>query len=157
MKYTRATRTLATVFHKNKYITDPGITLEYRVTATSGKLAAETKSRMANHISETLLQQLERLRIIIKHVWTQKDNQQWTPPIAPPIQTIKFQVALAKTLGSELTIPVIVPTPQMPFQHPKGASLPNKRISPTATPPRVVPTPRVEQPVKPRRSPQLVA
>ena len=55
MKDTRATVILVTVFHKHKYITNSGVTPEDRVISTSGKLAAEIKGHMANHLSETVL------------------------------------------------------------------------------------------------------
>ena len=55
MKDTILTRISTTVFHKHKYITDPSVTPEDRVIATSGKLAAELKGRMATHLSETAL------------------------------------------------------------------------------------------------------
>ena len=51
MKDTRATRILATIFHKYKYITNPGVTPEDRIMTTEGKLAADLKGGMANHLS----------------------------------------------------------------------------------------------------------
>ena len=51
MKDTRATITSATVLHKHKYITNPIITSEDRVMATSGKLEDELKGHMATHVS----------------------------------------------------------------------------------------------------------
>ena len=54
-KGTIATRISATVFHKHKYITNPSVTPDDRVIGTSGKLAAELKGRMTNHLSETAL------------------------------------------------------------------------------------------------------
>ena len=143
MKDTRATRILATVFHKNKYITNPGVTPEDYVIATSGKLAAELKGRMANHLRKTALEQLEQMGTIIKQLWTQKYNQKQTPPIALPRKSSKVQVTLTQKVGSGLPIPHIFSTPHTIFQHPKGASLPTPEISPTATTPKVVTPPRV--------------
>ena len=51
MKDTRATRILATIFHKYKYITNPGVTPEDRIMTTEGKLAANLKGGMANRLS----------------------------------------------------------------------------------------------------------
>ena len=69
-KDTKATIILATIFHKHKYITNPGVIPEDRVMATSGKLAAELKGRMANHFSEMVLKKLEQLGTILKQGWT---------------------------------------------------------------------------------------
>ena len=69
MKDTRATRIFATILHKHMYITKPSVTLEDRVMATIGKLAAELKGHMATHLSKTDLHQLERLGIILKQGW----------------------------------------------------------------------------------------
>ena len=153
MKDTRATRILATVFHKHKYITNPGVTPEDRAIATEVKLVAEIKVIMANHLSKMALEQLEQLGTIINQGWTQKDNQQRTPPSAPPRQTSKVQVALTQKVGSGVPIPKTLSTPHLPFQHPNRASHTTSEISPTETVPRVVPPPWVEQPETPRRSP----
>ena len=59
MKDTRVTRISATVFHKHKDITNPSVTPEDHVMATSSKLAADLKGRMATHLSKTALHQLE--------------------------------------------------------------------------------------------------
>ena len=56
----------ATILYKHKYITNPSVTSEDRVMATSGKLTAELKGRMATHLSETYLHQLYQLGTIIK-------------------------------------------------------------------------------------------
>ena len=85
MKDTIATRILSTVFHKHKYITNPGVTPEVRVISASGKLTADIKGRMEYHLSKEALDQVERLGNIIKQGWTQKDNQKRNPPIALPI------------------------------------------------------------------------
>ena len=66
MKDTRATRISGTVFNKHKYITNPGVTQEYRVMSTSGKLAAELKGRMTTHLSKMALKKLEQLGTILK-------------------------------------------------------------------------------------------
>ena len=115
MKATRATQISATVFHKHKYITNPGVTPEDRVMTTAGKLMAELKGRMANNLRETELKQLEQLWTILKYGWTQKDNQQQTPPSAPPRQTSQVQVALTQKVRYQLPIPVIVLTLQIPL------------------------------------------
>ena len=157
MKDMRATRISATVFHKHKYITNPGVTPEYQVISTAGKLEAQIKGHMKNHINEMELYQLEQLWTILKQGWAHKDNEQQTPSITLPRQTRKVQVVLAQKVGSGVPITRILSTPHLLFKHPKGASLPTPEISSTATPPMVVPTPRVEQIVMPRRSPQLVS
>ena len=128
MKDTRATRILATVFNKHKYITNPGVTPEDRVIATAGKLTADLKVRMVNRLSKTALEQLKRLGTILKQGWSQKDNQKQTPPITPPRQTIKLQVALTQKLVSGVPIPHIFSTPHLLFPDPKGVSLPTPAI-----------------------------
>ena len=153
MKYTIATRISSTLFHKHKYITNPGVTPEDCVISTSVKLVVDLKFCMANHRSETALEQLDRIGTILKQGWTQKDNQQQTPPISPPRQNRNLQVALTQKVGYGVPIPHIFSTPHLLFQYLKGVSLPYPEISPTETPPRVVPPSRVEQPVTPRRSP----
>ena len=52
MKDTRATQISATVFHKNKYTTNPYIPPKDRFTAAVGKLADTPKGRMPPHPSE---------------------------------------------------------------------------------------------------------
>ena len=157
MKETRATIISATVFHNHNYITNPRVTPEDHVVATAGKLVAELKGRMATHLSETALQQLEQLGTIIKQGWTHQDNQPRNPPLAPPKHTSKVQVTLPQKFGSELLLLGLVPTPQIPFQHPNGVSPPTPNISPTATPPRVEPPLSVGQPATPWRYPLLEA
>ena len=157
MKDTRVTIILAKLFHRHKYITNPGVIPEDRVIATAGKLVVDLKGRMENHLSKTALEKMDQLGTILKQGWSQKDNQKQTPPITPPRQTIKLQVALTQKVVSGVPIPHILYTPHLIFQYPKGVSLPTPAISPTATPPRVVPPSRVEQPVTPRQSPRLVA
>ena len=85
MKDTRATRILATVFHKHKYITKTGVTPEDHIISTAHKLTAELKGRTDNQLIQKSLQQLEWLGTIIKQVWIQKDNKQRIPPIETPI------------------------------------------------------------------------
>ena len=66
MEDTWATRILAPVFHKHKYITNHGVTPEDRVTSAEGKLADGLKGRMTHHLSETTLDQLELIVTILK-------------------------------------------------------------------------------------------
>ena len=68
-----------------------------------------------------------------------------------------MQVTITQNVGYGLSIPGIVITLQLPFQNPKGASIPTPNISPTATLPRLVPLSRVEQPVTTRTPPLLAA
>ena len=84
MKDTIVTRISATFFHKHKYITNSSVTPEDRVMATEGKLAANLKGHMVNHLIKKALQQLERLGTILKQGCTHKDNQPQTLTIAPP-------------------------------------------------------------------------
>ena len=82
MRDTRATRISATVFCKNKYITNPSVTPEDRVMATSGKLEADLKGLMATHFNEKALHQLKRLGTILKQGWDHAKNPA-RPPIIP--------------------------------------------------------------------------
>ena len=66
MKDTRATQILATVFHKHKYITNPDITPKDRVISSAKKLADALKDHVYPHLSEISLEQLERIRTILK-------------------------------------------------------------------------------------------
>ena len=86
MKDTRATRILATVFHKHKYITNPDITSEDRVIAADGKLEDTLDGRMLPHLIETILEQLERIGTILNHEQTQTvhPNMPRIPPNPPP-------------------------------------------------------------------------
>ena len=86
MKDTRATRISATVFHKHKYITSPDITPEDRVIAAAGKLENTPKGRLTPHLSETILDQLERIGTILKHerAQTVQPNTPRIPPNPPP-------------------------------------------------------------------------
>ena len=128
MKDTRATRILATVFHKHNYITNTGVKKEDRVIATAGKLVVDLKGRMENHLSKTALEKMDQLGTILKQGWSQKDNQKQTPPITPPRQTIKLQVALTQKVVSGVPIPHIFSTPHLLFPDPKGVSLPTPAI-----------------------------
>ena len=67
MKDTRATQILATVFHKHKYITNADITTKDRVIAAAGNLEDTLKGGMPPHLSEKILEQLERIGTILKH------------------------------------------------------------------------------------------
>ena len=86
MKDTRATLILAAVFHKHKYITNPDITPESRVIAAAGNLSDTIKGCMPPHLSETILEKLKRIRIILKHEQTQTfhTNTLRIPPNPPP-------------------------------------------------------------------------
>ena len=70
MKDTRATIISATIFHKQKDITNPSVTPEDRIMATVGKLVADLKARMATQLSKTALHQLEQLGTILKQGWS---------------------------------------------------------------------------------------
>ena len=89
MKDTIVTRISATFFHKHKYITNSSVTPEDRVMATEGKLAANLKGHMVNHLIKKALQQLERLGNILNQVWIHQDNQPRIPSIALPKHTSK--------------------------------------------------------------------
>ena len=86
MKDTRATRILATVFHKHKYITNPDITPKYMVIAAARNMVDTLKGLMPPHLSETILEQLERIGTILKHERTQtvQPNTPRIPPNPPP-------------------------------------------------------------------------
>ena len=75
MKDTRATRILATMFHKNKYITNTDITPEDQVISAAGQLTDELKGSMPPHLSETSLEQLDRIGTILKQGRTQMVQQ----------------------------------------------------------------------------------
>ena len=81
MKETRATQILVTVWHKHKYITNLDITPKDQVIAESGKLVEELKCRMPTHLSETTLEQSERIRTILKKGRAQTVHN--NPPIKP--------------------------------------------------------------------------
>ena len=82
MKDTRSTRISATVFRKHKYITNLDITLDERVIAATSKLADALKGCMLPHLIETTLEQLDRIRTILKHERTQTVHP--NPPRIPP-------------------------------------------------------------------------
>ena len=85
MKDTKATRISDTVFHKNKYITNLEFTPKDRVIAAARKLADTLKGRMPPHLSENILEKLERIRTILKHECTQTVHT--NPPMIPPHRT----------------------------------------------------------------------
>ena len=92
MKGTRATRILATVFHKHKYITNMDVTPEDCVIAAAGKLAYELKGRITLHLSESTLDQLKLIWAILKKGWKNTVQQHPprknpTPPPPPPPDT----------------------------------------------------------------------
>ena len=134
MKDTRTTRISASFFNNQNYITNPSVTPEDRVMATSGKLAADLKDRMATQLSKTYLQQLEKLGTILKQVWTHKENQRRTPQISPSKQTKKVPVALTQKFRAVLPLLGLVPTTKLP---PNPTSIYNE------TPPMVAPLIRV--------------
>ena len=74
MNDTTVTRISATIFHKHKYTTNPSVTPEDYVMATSGKLADKVKVRMSTHISKTSLHQLEQLGTILKQGWVHQEK-----------------------------------------------------------------------------------
>ena len=62
----KTTRISGTVFHKHKYITNPDVTLEYRVIAAMDKMSQELKVNPPDHLSDTTLEQLTTLGNILK-------------------------------------------------------------------------------------------
>ena len=130
MKYTRATLISATVFHKHKYITNLDIMPEYQVIAAARNLADKLKGRMPPHISETTLNQLERIGTILKQGMTQmvQNNPPRKPPNPPP----------PPTRNRPASFPVqVAPTPA-----PLATPLPSS----TVPPPRVMSPPKVKPP-----------
>ena len=67
IKETRVTQIFSTVFHKHKYITNPDIIPKDRVIEEASKLSDNVKGHMRLHLSETILEQLERIGTILKH------------------------------------------------------------------------------------------
>ena len=155
MKDNRATRILGTVFHKHKYINNPGITPEDRVITTAGKLADDIKGCMPTHLSKTTLEKLERIGTILKQGWTQKDQQHPTgnPPTPPPSHNHKVQVELPLKVGVGVPVPRKVSNLHLLLKPPKPAPLVTPVISSTIMYPRVVPPPRVMPP--PREAPKV--
>ena len=158
MKDTRATQISATVFHKQKYITNPDITPKDRVISSEGKSADALKGCMPPHRSDTTLKQLERIRTIPKkgRIQTVHQNPPGNPPTTPPPPRhnhpahVQVQVSPNPTpletplISSTVTPPRVVPPP---------------RVEPPTVvlPPRVVPPPKAVHPEIPRRSPCLEA
>ena len=144
MKYNRSMKILATVFHTHKYITNPDITPEDQVITASGKLAEELKGCMPPHLSETTLEQLERIRTILKKGWTQtvQKHPPRNPPTPPPPHSQNRTVHVP--VGSPVSHKVN--NPHLLFQPTKPEPLETLLISPRVTPPRVVQHPRVEHP-----------
>ena len=66
MTNSKSTRISGKVFHKHKYLTNPGVTPEDRVIAAMGKLSQELGGKKTNHLSETTLDQLTSLGEILK-------------------------------------------------------------------------------------------
>ena len=91
MKNTRATRILATVFHKHKYITNTDVTPEDCVIAAAGKLAYELKGCITLHLSETTLDQFSALGLYSSEVGHRRFSSTLpgTPPLHPPSRTEK--------------------------------------------------------------------
>ena len=148
MKGTRSTRILATVFHKHKHITNTDVTPEDCVIAAAGKLAYDLKGRITLHLSESTLDQLKLIWAILKKGWKKTVQQHPpsknpTPPPPPPHQTPK-----------PVTPVTLVISPTGPPTRVTPPRVETPRVVP---PPKVVPPPRAEDPVTPRRSPQLAA
>ena len=148
MKDTRATIILATVFHKHKYVTTPGITPEERFIAAAGQLADDLKGCMAHDLSKMTLEQLEQIRTILRQDWMHKERKHppENPPSPHPIQNRKVHVVRPHKFRVGLPVPRKVSSPHLLFQPPKPASLKTPVISTAVTPPRVMLTPRVEPP-----------
>ena len=66
MKETKTTRISGTVFHKNKYITNPDVTPEDRVISEMYRMSQELKENPPEHLSDTTLEQLMTLGDILK-------------------------------------------------------------------------------------------
>ena len=66
MNKSKAARISGKVFHKHKYLTNPGVTPEDQVIAAMGKLCQELGGKKTNHLSETALDQLTSLGEILK-------------------------------------------------------------------------------------------
>ena len=154
MKDTRSTQILATVFHKHKYITNPDITYEDRVISAARKLADTLKGRMSPHLSETILNQLERIGTILKDERTQKVNTNTpripTNPTPPPHRTHPAYIPVRVTptpepLTTTLTSSIVPP--------PRVMTPPRVPPPTVAPPPRVVTPPTVAHQVPLRRSP----
>ena len=159
MEGTRSTIISATVFHKHKYITNPGVTPEKQVMASAGKLVDKLKGRMPPHLIKTTLTQLERIETILKQGWTHKYQKHppRNPPTLPPNQNCKVQVTLTLKAGVLLSVPRKVSNPHPLLQPPNPAPIATPVISQTITPPRVVPPPRAAHPMTLRQSPWLAA
>ena len=138
IKETRATRILATVFHKKKCITNQDITPEDRVIAATGKLADALKGYTPPHLSETTLDKLKRIGTILKHERTHmvQPNLPRIPPNPPPPP---HQTHYAY-------IPVrVAPTPTTLSTPLTSSTVPPPRVSPpTVAPPTRVVTPPTE-------------
>ena len=75
MTKSKATRVSGKVFHKHKYLTNPGVTPEDRVIAEMGNLSQDLGGKKTNHLSETALDQLTSLGKILKKRNEDKDEQ----------------------------------------------------------------------------------
>ena len=128
---------MAMVFHKHKYITNPDITPKDRVIAAAGKLEDTLKVHMPLHLSETILEKLERIGTILKHERTQT-VQPKPPRITPnPPPT------------PHITHPTYIPVRVSPTPTPLTTPLTSSMVPPTrvAPPPRVTP-PTVAPPLR---------
>ena len=146
----------ATVIHKHKYIANPDITPEERVIAAAGKLENTPKGCLTPHLSETILDQLERIGTILKHerAQTVHPNTPRIPPNPPPpphrIHPAFIPVKFAPTpepLTTLLTSSTLPP--------PRVVTPPRVPPSTMAPPPRVVTPPTAAHQVPLRRSPRL--
>ena len=74
MTKSKATRVLGKVFHKHKYLTNPGVTPEDRFIVAMGKLSQELGGKKTNNLSETTLDQLTSLGKFTKNELKTKKN-----------------------------------------------------------------------------------
>ena len=75
MTKSKAMRVLEKVFHKHKYITNPGVTPDDQGIAAMGKLSQELGGKKNNHLSKTTLDQLTSLGKILKKILNTKKNR----------------------------------------------------------------------------------
>ena len=88
MKETKATQISGKFFHKHKYLTNLDVTPEEQVIAELENMSQELKGKQPKHLSKTTLEQLTKLRNILKQKIEDKDEQQkiakWIPSTTPP-------------------------------------------------------------------------
>ena len=165
MKKSKVTRISGKFFHKQKYLTNLGVTPEDRVIAAMGKLSQELGGKKTNHISETKLDQLTSLGEILKkriedeeeqdRSARQSNNQTILQSTQHKFSNRNFPIATkpyprfpdtTPTTSKPRTAPDITPAARFPRVSPLQQTPSPTAISPPTTPPRVQPQ---------RRSPRL--